>query len=289
MKKIILFFFLTILSLVIFSGCMLYQINKNPMHPRHYISDKEYNKKLVVFAGNSITHGRIGYDWVRSLSLNDTSKIYLNAGMNGDLAWNVNQRIDEIIKCDPDLVFLLIGSNDAMGSLSKDAGEFYIKFKSLPLLPALDWYEKNYDQILQKLLKSTSAKIILITIPWVGEHENSKIISIIREHNKIIKKLSLKYELKVLPFFDEMGKLILSKHQQNNSTETIPVYTRKKNASLSVFGILKYYQLGFSWNEIGDKNNLSATFDFIHLNERSGILLENLVQHSIKTINDLNF
>ena len=289
MKKIILFFFLTILSLVIFSSCMLYQINKNPMHPRHHISDKEDNKKLVVFAGNSITHGRIGYDWVRSLSLNDTSKIYLNAGMNGDLSWNVNQRIDEIIKCDPDLVFLLIGSNDAMGSLSKDAGEFYKKFKNLPLLPALGWYEKNYDQILQKLLKSTSAKIILITIPWVGEHENSKIISIIKEHNKVIKKLSLKYELKVLPFFDEMGKLILSKHQQNNSTEMIPVYTRKKNASLSVFGILKYYQLGFSWNEIGDKNNLSATFDFIHLNERSGILLEHLVQQSMKTINDLNF
>mgnify|MGYP001461887708 FL=1 len=289
MKKIILFFFLTILSLVIFSGYMLYQINKNPMHPRHYISDKEYNKKLVVFAGNSITHGRIGYDWVRSLSLNDTSKIYLNAGMNGDLAWNVNQRIDEIIKCDPDLVFLLIGSNDAMGSLSKEAGESYIKFKNLPLLPALDWYEKNYDQILQKLLKSTSAKIILITIPWVGEHEDSKIISIIKEHNKVIKKLSLKYELKVLPFFDEMGKLILSKHQQNNSTEMIPVYTRKKNASLSVFGILKYYQLGFSWNEIGDKNNLSATFDFIHLNERSGILLENLVKRSMRTINDPNF
>ena len=289
MKEIISFFFLTILSLVIFSGYMLYQINKNPMHPRHYISDKEYNKKLVVFAGNSITHGRIGYDWVRYLSLNDTSKMYLNAGMNGDLAWNVNQRIDEIIKCDPDLVFLLIGSNDAMGSLSKDAGEFYKKFKNLPLLPALDWYEKNYDEILQKLLKSTSAKIILITIPWVGEHEDSKIISIIKEHNKIIKKLSLKYELKVLPFFDEMRKLILSKHQQNNSTETIPVYTRKKNASLSVFGILKYYQLGFSWNEIGDKNNLIATFDFIHLNERSGILLEHLVQQSIKTINDLNF
>ena len=153
---------------------MLYQINKNPMHPRHYISDKEYNKKLVVFAGNSITHGRVGYDWVRSLSLNDTSKIYLNAGMNGDLAWNVNQRIDEIINCDPDLVFLLIGSNDAMGSLSKDAGEFYKKFKNLTRLPALGWYEKNYDQILQKLLKSTSAKIILITIPWVGEREDSK-------------------------------------------------------------------------------------------------------------------
>ena len=191
MKKIILFFFLTILSLVIFSSCMLYQINKNPMHPRHHISDKEDNKKLVVFAGNSITHGRVGYDWVRSLSLNDTSKIYLNAGMNGDLAWNVNQRIDEIIKCDPDLVFLLIGSNDAMGSLSKEAGEFYIKFKNLPLLPALDWYEKNYDQILKKILKSTSAKIILITIPWVGEHEDSKIISIIKDHNKVIKNYHL--------------------------------------------------------------------------------------------------
>ena len=77
---------------------MLYHINKNPMHPRHYTFKKEHNKKVIVFAGNSITHGRIGYDWVRSLSLNDTSKIYLNAGMNGDLAWNVNERIDKIIK-----------------------------------------------------------------------------------------------------------------------------------------------------------------------------------------------
>ena len=69
-----------------------------------------------------------------------------------------------------------------------------------------------------------------------------------------------------------------------------PVHgARKKNASLSFFGILKYYQLGFSWNEIGDKNNLSATFDFIHLNERSGILLEHLVQQIMKTTNDLNF
>ena len=75
MKKIILFFFLTILSLVIFSSYMLYQINKNPMHPRHYISAKEYKKKLDNFAVNIITHGRVGYDWVRSLSLNDTSKI----------------------------------------------------------------------------------------------------------------------------------------------------------------------------------------------------------------------
>ena len=281
MKKIILFFFLTVLLLVILSSFILYQINKNPMHPRHYTSKKVHNKKIVVFAGNSITHGRIGYDWVRSLSLNDTSKIYLNAGMNGDLAWNVNERIDEIIKCDPDLVFLLIGSNDAMGSMSKEAGEFYVKFKNLPLLPALAWYEKNYNQILQKLLKSTSANIILITIPWVGEYEDSKIISIIREHNKIIEKLSLKYDLEVLPFFDEMESYILSKDHQNNLTETVPVYTRKKNTTLSIIGILKYYITGFSWNEIGDRNNLRATFDFIHLNERSGILLENLVKQSI--------
>ena len=38
---------------------------------------------------------------------------------------------------------------------------------------------------------------------------------------------------------------------------------------------------GFSWNEIGDRNNLGATFDFIHLYERSGILLKNLVKGSL--------
>ena len=49
------------------------------------------DKPVVVCCGDSITHGHIGYDWVSSLRNSDHSKIYINAGINADLTWNLNQ------------------------------------------------------------------------------------------------------------------------------------------------------------------------------------------------------
>ncbi len=82
----------------------------------HNVNLVNNDMPVVVCCGDSITHGHIGYDWVGNLRKNDDSKIYINAGINADLTWNLNQRIDDIIKHTPDYVTILIGTNDAIGS-----------------------------------------------------------------------------------------------------------------------------------------------------------------------------
>jgi len=96
------------------------------IYPNNFIHDTKDDRKIVVCCGDSLTHGRIGYNWVSKLEDEDKTRIFINAGINGDLAWNLYQRIEDVIKCNPDIITILIGTNDAMGSQSKKLGDDYI-------------------------------------------------------------------------------------------------------------------------------------------------------------------
>jgi lysophospholipase L1-like esterase len=41
---------------------------------------------------------------------------FVNAGINGNLAWNVLQRLDEVVACRPDAVTLLVGTTDVLAT-----------------------------------------------------------------------------------------------------------------------------------------------------------------------------
>ena len=106
---------------------------------------KDNDKPVVVCCGDSITHGHIGYNWVGSLREKDSSKIYINAGINADLTWNLNQRVDDIIKHDPDYITILIGTNDAIGSQPVQLiQDYYIETKNLPKTPSIEWFEELF-------------------------------------------------------------------------------------------------------------------------------------------------
>ena len=118
----------------------------------HSVNLINNDKPVVVCCGDSITHGHIGYDWVSSLRRRDGSKIYINAGINADLTWNLNQRINDIIKHNPDYVTILIGTNDAIGSQPvKLIQDYYIQTKNLPQAPSIDWFEEQIEIFLKKI------------------------------------------------------------------------------------------------------------------------------------------
>ena len=251
-------------------------------HPNNYISNAEDNREVILCYGDSITHGRIGYDWCGELSNQDNSRIYINAGVNGDLAWNLNQRLDDIINCRPNIITILIGSNDAMGSQSKLMGDDYVKRKALPRTPSIDWYKENYELIIKSLIDNTNAKIYLITLPWIGELENEEIIEIIKNHNNVIKGLGRQYNLEVIPFFDELHKFINNKTKESKEHSIDTYLINYKRFYRIVRALFMHYLFGFSWNAIGRKYGLVATCDFIHLNEDSGRLIKNLIKDHLK-------
>jgi lysophospholipase L1-like esterase len=46
---------------------------------------------------------------------------FVNAGIDGDDAWNVLARIGDVVRCEPDIVTLLVGSNHVVATSSASA------------------------------------------------------------------------------------------------------------------------------------------------------------------------
>lgn len=232
-------------------------------------------KPVVVCCGDSITHGHIGYDWVSSLRNIDKSKVYINAGINADLTWNLNQRIHDITKHDPDYVTILIGTNDAIGSQKiKHIQDYYVSTKGLPRLPHIDWYASELENFIIDIQSKTNAKIAISTLSWLGEQSEAEIIKVVRSHNNIIRDLSAKYNLKLIDLFKEFDQII----DINNS---VPYTTTEWRRLRGLRAVILHYVFGWSWNRIGRKYKLKLLCDHIHLNEKAGVMLEELMKDFI--------
>ena len=223
-------------------------------------------KPVVVCCGDSITHGHIGYDWVGSLRKKDNSKVYINAGINADLTWNLNQRIDDILKHNPDYVTILIGTNDVIGSQPvKLLQDYYIETKGLPKIPTKDWFEEQIEIFIKTIKNETSAKIAITTLPWLGEIKDAPIVNVIREFNVIIKNLAIKYDLTLLDLFKKLEENIEDNNNRTNFDVSIPYTTSEIRRLRGLRAVILYYVFGWSWNDIGKKYNLQFLCDHIHL------------------------
>ena len=238
--------------------------------------NKENKKPVVVCCGDSITHGHIGYDWVGSLRKKDKTKLFINAGINADLTWNLNQRVKDIIKHNPDYITILIGTNDAIGSQPiKQIQQYYIQTKGLPKKPSIEWFEEQMDELVSTLTNKTNARISLITLPFLGEQKDSEIIQVVKNHNRIIRDISNKYGTTLLDFFKKFDSIIID----NNS---IPYSTSELRRLRGLRAVTLHYVFNWTWKDIGKKYNLKLLCDHIHLNEDGGQILEEMVKDFLK-------
>ena len=248
-----------------------------PNMDAHSVNLINNDKPVVVCCGDSITHGHIGYDWVSSLRDKDDSKIYINAGINADLTWNLNQRLDDIIKHNPDYITILIGTNDAIGSQPvKLIQDYYIQTKNLPQVPSIEWFEEQIEIFVKEVKENTSAKIAITTLPWLGEQEDASIMNVIKNHNKIIKRIAVKYDLFILDLFSKFKEQIVS-------NDSIPYTTSELRRLRGLRAVILYYIFGWSWTKIGKKYKLKLLCDHIHLNEKGGDLMEQLAKEFLSS------
>lgn len=248
-----------------------------PNMDAHSVNLINNDKPVVVCCGDSITHGHIGYDWVSSLRDKDDSKIYINAGINADLTWNLNQRLDDIIKHNPDYITILIGTNDAIGSQPvKLIQDYYIQTKNLPQVPSIEWFEEQIEIFVKEVKENTSAKIAITTLPWLGEQKDASIINVIKNHNKIIKRIAVQYDLFILDLFSKFKEQIAS-------NDSIPYTTSELRRLRGLRAVILYYIFGWSWTKIGEKYKLKLLCDHIHLNEKGGDLMEQLAKEFLSS------
>ena len=242
-----------------------------------YLKTKEYkNKKIIACIGDSLTHGNIGQSWVDYLREEFPNDVFLNEGINGNTAWQVLQRLDPILQCKPDLIILMIGTNDALGSFDKDSGLRYKKNNNLPEVPSLEKYKEELPTLIDKI--SIQSNVAICTLPPIGENIDSEVNKHVKEFNDFIELIATQKKISLLNVSDALWSDIKSRTYSlkfEYNPKVIPLLRR-------IFGgIFHHYLFKKTWNDIAKAKGQWILFDQIHLNERGAEVVYKLVKKFI--------
>ena len=235
--------------------------------------------RVIACIGDSLTHGNIGECWVERLRNEYPEDTVLNEGINGDVAWQVNNRIESIVNCSPDIIILMIGSNDAMASFNKKSGERYKSNNKLPEIPTFKSYKKLLPKLLDRL--NGTSKIAICTLPPIGENIDSAINVHIRKFNDFIELTANNKNINLIPvsklLWDELSK------------RTYPVKSDYDPNSLPIIrriygGMVHHYIFKKPWDEIAKSRGQWLLFDQIHLGERAAKILFNATKKYISSV-----
>ena len=235
--------------------------------------------RIIACIGDSLTHGNIGDCWVESLRNEYPEDTFLNEGINGDVVWQVQQRIEPILSCKPDTVILMIGSNDAMASFNKHSGERYKHNNNLPEVPTFESYQRLLPELLDSL--SDIPKIALCTIPPVGENPDSAVNQHVKMFNDFIELTASNKNISLIPVSSFLWDDLSSRtypFRKDYDPKVLPIIKRIYG------GMFHHYIFKKSWNDVAKSKGQWILFDQIHLNERGAQVVFNLVKKYISSV-----
>ena len=279
MKKAIVAVVCIIFIFAALVGYLNYMARRMPaVNPGNFTATQLPAQKsnVAVCVGDSITHGTVSCNYVDILSGRDRLRGYkfVNAGINSELAYNVVQRADGIMACNPAVITILIGTNDAAASLSSGNQKRYTKDMNLPRLPDRDWYRENLQLLIQKFKTGTRARIAVFSLPPIGEARESVAYKRAQEYSALVKEVALSEKVTYLPLNERMDEIIAKRVMKNT-----PAYN--ENMYLMFKGIVQHYLLGLSYDEIASSNNYFLITDTLHLNCVGAALMADMVENFV--------
>ncbi|HUN54979.1 MAG TPA: SGNH/GDSL hydrolase family protein [Smithella sp.] len=233
-------------------------------------------KKVLVCIGDSLTHGTVSVSYVDMLSsrLSNRGIVVINAGINSQLAYNVTKRLDAIVACRPDYITILIGSNDAVASLSPYSSRRYIRQMKLPQPPTLKWYRENLLEICRELSCRTHAKIALISLPPIGERFDHPAFAASEAYSRVIRDVALSERLTYLPLHENMTAFLRARNPH-------PLYAFRDDKLLMYIAIARHFLLRQSYDDISRTNGFVLLTDHLHLNSTGAGMVADLIENFV--------
>jgi lysophospholipase L1-like esterase len=242
------------------------------------MTSSDFKTKIVACLGSSSVDSKGTYDWIRELEQRPANAPlrFLRFAAGGDLAYNGLQRLPKIVNLHPDYVIVLLGDNDVLALISKKFLRFSgLLMKHLPSKPSPEWFRENMQAIVRGLKSDTSARVALCSPQPIGEDPSSTNLfqaeanRRVEEYSLILKEIASTESVSYIPFNERMRELIIaSPGRAYTSFDILPFYR----------DVYRQFVRRKSNDEIGEMNGWRLHRDGIHLNSRSGRLLEDLVQ-----------
>jgi len=249
-----------------------------PGNPREYVREKKPHagKRVIVCIGDSITRGEVSYNYVDLIQarLGDRFEV-INAGINSELSYEVLQRLDQVIACEPDLVTILIGTNDANASIADEGALWTMQHRKLPLKPSIGWYEENMEAIVERLQSETRAHIALLSLPPIGEELQSQPVRTTRWFSEVVRRVARRYGVAYLPVFEQMTDYLTEHPPAEN-------LMHEKWQWHSVKAIFESKVLGVELDEISQHQGLVLHSDMLHLNSHGACIVADLIENFVR-------
>lgn len=134
-------------------------------------------ERIVCF-GDSITHGGYWHMYLQQyFAENDPGhpRRFINRGINGNRVSQLLERVDSMLQQDkPDLVMILIGTNDLLSAAEKFAEKDLPFREALEKYPVFRKFEAEFEQLLERLNQAGVSVVVLSTPPY-NESKNPKV------------------------------------------------------------------------------------------------------------------
>lgn len=230
----------------------------------------------VVCVGDSITRGQVSVDYVELLRHRRPLQPYtfINRGVNYDLAYNVLNRLDQIIADQPDVVTVLVGTNDANATLAKSNRRIVTFLKRLPTKPTAQWYRDNLTAIVHRLQQRTNARIALLSLPVIGEDLDSTPIRRAGEYSAIVRDVATANNVAYLPLYERQTDYLRT-HEDPPGTQYRPGLMLSSTAST------QHFILRRSLDDVAADRGLHLTTDTIHQNSSGANLIADLIEEHL--------
>lgn len=237
------------------------------------------DKKKILFLGASITQGRISKSYVKMLKekLGTIQYKYINHGIAGYESYNVLMKLDKSIRTMPDLVVLLVGTNDVLSSLNPKLARLSRKLKHIPHEPTLDHYSNNITSIIKKLKQETQSKIAIASLPVVGENLDSIENKTISEYNAELKKIAENESIDYLIVHEKQKNYLINKIEGKGKDSI-------NNTRMAFKSLFLHYMLFKSLDTISRENGFLLLTDGIHQNSLGAKFIADEIEDFIRVI-----
>ena len=233
--------------------------------------------KTVVCFGASLTAGTVSFNYVDLLGERRSLAgfRFINHGVNGDLAWNGLERLDQVVAERPDFVTILIGTNDVNATMSERNLARYKALNHLSSEPTLAWYERNLGMIVKRLKQETRARLALLSLAVIGEdldHEANRKIDL---YNDVIRRVAREENLPCLPLHE---RIVAYLHEHEGDRAHLPPRLEYREGITNVGNAFALHARGFFWDEVSRRNGLLVTTDCLHLNSVGAGMIADLIE-----------
>jgi acyl-CoA thioesterase I len=244
--------------------------------PSRMAAANNADRPTVVCIGDSLTHGRTSSNYVALLQKRFRPKGYrfVNAGLNGELAYNVRQRLEEVIACRPSWITLMVGTNDVYAALSTANAHETMAQMGLPERPSREAFRRYLTEICLQLRNATAAPLALLSLPPLGEDPAHRAFQLTAEYSRIIQTVAHETGNAYLPIHERMRVYIES---QNRPGRSFDAY----RDGMGLVVKARRFLLRQSFDTISRRNGFSLLTDFFHLNDVGAAMVADAVAEFI--------